>query len=52
MNSALDTNLGDWSVYSEDIYSVYLNWIHENKSIEIEGEIKFEETRISYISIR
>ncbi len=47
-NSILDSNLGEWSEYIEDIYSVYASLVHESKAIEVEGGIRAEQTVVSY----
>ncbi|MGV8964552.1 MAG: outer membrane beta-barrel protein [Candidatus Saccharimonadaceae bacterium] len=48
INSILDPNLGEWSKYKEDVYSVYANWVHETKMIDIEGGLRLEQTTVSY----
>lgn len=47
-NSILNPNLGDWSEYKEDIFSIYGNLIHETNRIDIEGGIRIEQTIIKY----
>lgn len=48
VNSILDKNLGVWSEYNEDSYSVYANLVHETNKVEIEGGLRIEETVINY----
>lgn len=48
VNSILDTKLGNWSAYGEDIYAAYLNFVREGKLLEIEGGLRLEQTDISY----
>ena len=47
-SSILDPNLGEWSEYKEDVYSVYANWVHETKMIDVEGGLRAEQTTVSY----
>ena len=47
-NSILDTKLGEWSEYNEDVYAVYANLVHEGKVIDIEGGLRLEHTTVSY----
>lgn len=47
-NSILDTLLGNWSKYGEDIYAVYFNVVKEGKILEIEGGLRLEQTGIHY----
>jgi outer membrane receptor protein involved in Fe transport len=47
-NSILDTHLGEWSEYRENIYAAYVNLIHETNKIEIEGGLRAEQSFVSY----
>ena len=48
INSILDPDLGDWSEYQEDVYSVYANLVRESEKLDIEGGLRMEETLIRY----
>ena len=48
INSILNTNLGTWSEYNEDVYALYGNLIHESKTIDIEGGLRLEQTYVKY----
>jgi len=48
VNSILDTKLGEWSEYNEDVYAVYANLVHESKVFDIEGGLRVEQTTVSY----
>lgn len=47
-SSVLDKNLGEWSEYNQDVYSVYANMVYETKVIEAEGGVRIENTTIKY----
>ena len=47
-SSILDTHLGEWSEYNEDIYSAYVNLVHETTKFDIEGGIRAEQTFVKY----
>lgn len=47
-SSLLDTHLGDWSKYKEDIYAAYLNYVFESKHVELEGGLRAESSHVKY----
>jgi len=48
VNSILDPDLGNWSKYQEDVYSVYANLVRESEKLDIEGGLRVEETLTKY----
>lgn len=46
--SVLDSHLGEWSDYMEDIYAGYLNYVFESQYIEIESGIRAEYAKVNY----
>lgn len=46
--SILDTHLGEWSKYRENIYALYVNYIIETQYIDIEGGIRAENSDVKY----
>jgi len=48
MHSILDTNLGTWSDYMENIYAGYLNYLYESVQLDIETGMRLEYTDLHY----
>lgn len=46
--SILDTKLGEWSSYKENIYAFYLNYVLESRFIDIEGGMRVESSSVKY----
>jgi len=49
LNSVLDTRIGEYSDYYENVLALYLNYIYESPVIELEGGVRAEESFIKYI---
>ena len=47
-NSVIYPGLGDWSEWGEDIYAVYVNYVHEKESYDIEAGLRVEQTDVYY----
>jgi len=47
-NTILDTQLGNWSKYNEDIYAIYANYLYESQYIDIEAGLRAENASINY----
>jgi len=46
--SMLYDGLGNWSKWGEQIYAMYVNWVHETKTYDIEGGLRAEYTSVFY----
>ena len=49
VNSPLDTNAGGWATYNETIPAVYGNYSFENKKLEGEIGLRFENVKVNYL---
>ncbi len=47
-NSILDPNIGTWSKYKENIYSLYANYYYESKFFNVEAGLRAEDASIKY----
>lgn len=47
-NSIIYPDLGEWSKWGENLFATYLNYILEQKSFDIEGGIRAEQTNVFY----
>ena len=47
-NSVIYSGLGDWSEWGEDIYSGYMNYVHEKERYDVEAGIRIEQTDVYY----
>lgn len=47
-NSVLNTQLGTWSEYDENVYAVYGNIVHESEKFDIEGGLRLEQSTVNY----
>ena len=47
-NSVIYSGLGDWSEWGEDIYSGYMNSVHEKERYDVEAGIRIEQTDVYY----
>lgn len=46
--SILDSNLGEWSKYTENIYAGYLNYVLEIKHVDVEAGLRLEYSTVKY----
>lgn len=46
--SILDSHLGEWSKYAENIYAGYLNYILETKYLDVEAGLRLEYSTVRY----
>lgn len=46
--SILDSHLGEWSKYAENIYAGYLNYVLETKHVDVEAGLRLEYSTVKY----